>query len=217
MKITLEHKTISLADQVFDRLEKEILDGVYTRGEVLTELRLVSDLGVSRTPIREALRRLEQEHIVEMTGKGILILGVTKDDFFDIMEIRKHIEGIAAARAAKNITPEQLDELREAIELQEYYVSKRDAEQIRSFDGSFHRLMYRFSGSTVLEDTLTPLHKKAQKYRRTSVENSSRAEQSAKEHRAIFEAIAAHDEKKAEEAMLLHIENAKQHIAGGKN
>ena len=215
--MTFEHKTISLADQVFDRLEREILDGVYTRGEVLTELRLVSDLGVSRTPIREALLRLEQEHIVEMTGKGILVLGVTKEDYFDIMEVRGRIEGLCAARAAKNITPEQLDELREALELQEYYVTKKDAEHIKSFDGSFHQMIYRFSASTVLMDTLEPLHKKAQKYRKKSVENSSRAELSAKEHRAIYEAIAAHDEEKAEQAMLLHIENAKRHIAGGMN
>lgn len=215
--MTFEHKTISLADQVFDRLEREILDGVYRRGEVLTELRLVSDLGVSRTPIREALLRLEQEHIVEMTGKGILVLGVTKDDYFDIMEVRSRIEGLCAARAARNITPEQLDELREALELQEYYVTKKDAEHIKSFDGSFHQMIYRFSASTVLMDSLEPLHKKAQKYRKKSVENASRAELSAKEHRAIYEAIAAHDEEKAEQAMLLHIENAKKHIAGGMN
>ena len=74
----LEHKTVSLAEQVFERLESDILTGVYQRGDVLTELKLVSDLGVSRTPVREALRRLEQEHIIEITTKGILILGVTE-------------------------------------------------------------------------------------------------------------------------------------------
>lgn len=217
MSMEFDHKTISLAEQVFNRLEKEILEGVYKRGELLTELRLVSDLGVSRTPIREALRRLEQEHIIEMTGKGILVIGVTKEDYFDIMEVRSRIEGLAAAKAAKNITSWQLDELREALELQEYYVTKNDAEHIKYFDGSFHQMIYRFSASTVLADTLEPLHKKAQKYRKTSVENVSRAEHSVKEHRAIYEAIAAHDEKKAENEMLRHIENAKNHIAGGKN
>lgn len=65
----IEHKTISLADQVFDHLENDILSGKYQRGEVLTESKLCAEMGVSRTPIREALRRLEQEHIIEESGK----------------------------------------------------------------------------------------------------------------------------------------------------
>ena len=71
----MNHKTVSLADQVFERLESDILLGKYTRGQYLTELALVEDLGVSRTPIREALRRLEQEHVIEISSRGILVLG----------------------------------------------------------------------------------------------------------------------------------------------
>ena len=81
----LEHKTISLAEQVFERLERDILGGVYPRGALLTELGLGTDLGVSRTPIREALRRLEQEHIIEISQKGILVLGVSQKDLEDIL------------------------------------------------------------------------------------------------------------------------------------
>ena len=98
----LEHKTISLAEQVFERLENDILIGKYQRGEILTELKLVTDLGVSRTPVREALHRLEQEHIIEITPKGILILGVTEQDLKDIFAIRLRIEGLASAFAAEN-------------------------------------------------------------------------------------------------------------------
>ena len=65
-----DFRTVTLADQVFERLESDIIQGVYPRGEVLTELRLVEQLNVSRTPIREALRRLEQEHLIADTGKG---------------------------------------------------------------------------------------------------------------------------------------------------
>ena len=78
-----EHRTLSLAEQVFDRLEREILTGKYQRGECLTEMKLVSDLGVSRTPVREALHRLEQEHLVDISPKGILVLGVTQQDLED--------------------------------------------------------------------------------------------------------------------------------------
>lgn len=205
----IEHKTISLAEQVFERLENEILTGVYQRGEVLTEMHLVNDLGVSRTPIREALRRLEQEHIIEITPKGILVIGVTMKDLMDIFSIRVRIEGMAAAEAAKNITDEQLAELKEVLELQEFYLPKKDADRIKLMDSRFHQLIYRFSGSTALNDTLLPLHKKVQKYRKASVENAERARQSALEHRAIYEAIAAHDVALADQKMVEHITNAK--------
>lgn len=207
-----DHRTISLAEQVFDRLENEILSGFYQRGELLTEMKLVSDLGVSRTPIREALHRLEQEHLIDITQKGFLVLGVTKEDLADIFEIREKIEGIASRLAAERITDEQLAELRETLELQEFYVPRKDADHIKTYDSKFHKLIYRFSGSSVYYDTLMPLHKKVQKYRKASVENESRAVQSAKEHRIIFEAIAAHDGAKAEEYTVTHIVNAANHI-----
>ena len=129
----MEHKSISLAEQVFDRLEADILTGVYSHGALLTEAGLAADLGVSRTPIREALHRLEQEHIIEITPKGILVLGVTQQDLEDIFQIRIRIEGIASGFAAERITDEQLNELRETLELQEFYVQKHDADHIKGY------------------------------------------------------------------------------------
>ncbi|MBQ9797420.1 MAG: GntR family transcriptional regulator [Clostridia bacterium] len=208
----LEHKTISLAEQVFERLESDILTGVYQRGEVLTELKLVTDLGVSRTPVREALNRLEQEHIIESTPRGILILGVTEQDLEDIFAIRMRIEGLSSYNATKRITKEELAELRETLELQEFYVNKQDPDRIKTMDSKFHQLIYRFCGSSVLYDTLMPLHKKVQKYRKASVENNARAQQSAREHRAIFEAIEAGNAELAEKYTVEHITNAAKHI-----
>ena len=208
----LEHRTLSLAEQVFERLEGEILSGKYQRGELLTEMRLVSDLGVSRTPVREALHRLEQEHLIEISPKGILIVGVTQKDLEDIFAIRLRIEGLASAEAARHITDEQIAELLETVELQEFYVIKRDPDRIKTMDSKFHQLIYRFCGSTVLFDTLMPLHKKVQKYRRASVENNDRAQQSAREHRAIYEAIAARDAELASKYTFEHIANASNHI-----
>ena len=80
-------KSVSLADQIFDRLENDIIQGTYAKGEILTELRLVEQLGVSRTPIREALRRLEQERLIKDSGKGSVVLGITLEDLEDIMNI----------------------------------------------------------------------------------------------------------------------------------
>ena len=212
----MEHKNISLADQVFERLEADVLSGKYERGQVLTEMALCADMGVSRTPIREAAHRLAQEHLVELTSKGITVLGVTDKDLSDIYDIRMRLEGMAAALAAKNASDEQINEMKEALDLQEFYEGKKDPEHIRYMDSRFHDMLYAAADSIVLYDTLVPLHRKTQKFRKASVENKSRAEASLAAHRAILNAIAAHDEDAAEKAMKQHVTNAKNHITKGK-
>ena len=211
----IEHKTISLADQVFEHIESDILSGKYARGEIITESKLSTELGVSRTPIREALRRLSQEHLIEESGKGSVVIGITEKDLDDIFLIRKKIECMAAELAAVNHTEEQLAELEETLELQEFYATKNDAEHIKHMDNKFHHMIYTLTGSTVFLDTLVPLHKKIQKYRKASVQQSSRAEASIKEHRKIFEAIAARDSAAASKYALEHVENAYNHIKKG--
>lgn len=208
----IEHKTISLADQVFDHLENDILSGKYQRGEVLTESKLCAEMGVSRTPIREALRRLEQEHIIEESGKGSVVIGINEKDLEDIFLIRKSLECMAASLAAKNRTDEQLKDLKEALEFQEFYLHKNDPDQIKLMDNRFHETLYKLSGSTTFYDTLVPLHKKIQKYRRASVENSSRAAASVAEHRKIYEAIEAQNSAAAAKYASEHVENAYRHI-----
>ena len=208
----IEHKTISLADQGFDHLENDILSGKYQRGEILTESKLSAELGVSRTPIREALRRLEQEHIIEESGKGSVVIGINEKDLEDIFMIRKSLECQVAALAAKNRTEEQLKQLREALEFQEFYLNKKDPDQIKLMDSRFHETLYKLSGSTAFYDTLVPLHKKIQKYRRASVTNSSRAEASVAEHRKIYEAIEAKNTALAAKYASEHVENAYKHI-----
>lgn len=208
----IEHKTISLADQVFDHLENDILSGKYQRGEILTESKLSTELGVSRTPIREALRRLAQEHIIEETGKGSVVIGINEKDLEDIFMIRKSLECQVAALAAKNRTDEQLKQLREALEFQEFYLNKKDPDQIKLMDSRFHETLYKLSGSTAFYDTLVPLHKKIQKYRRASVTNSSRAEASVAEHRKIYEAIESQNTALAAKYASEHVENAYKHI-----
>ena len=208
----IEHKTISLADQVFDHLENDILSGKYQRGEILTESKLSAELGVSHTPIREALRRLEQEHIIEESGKGSVVIGINEKDLEDIFMICKSLECQVAALAAKNRTEEQLKQLREALEFQEFYLNKKDPDQIKLMDSRFHETLYKLSGSTAFYDTLVPLHKKIQKYRRASVTNSSRAEASVAEHRKIYEAIEAKNTALAAKYASEHVENAYKHI-----
>ncbi len=204
----MKHKTISLADQVFDRLENDIISGKYQRGQILTELGLTDDLGVSRTPIREALQRLEQEQLVKNQPKGILVVGVTEKDLYDIYSIRMRIEGLAAAEAARNQDADGLKMLAEALSLQEFYVERCDAEQIKTMDNRFHETVYEMCGSNVLHSVLLPLHRKAQKYRKISFQSNARAGSSYKEHKEIYEAILTGDAALAEELMTNHVKNA---------
>lgn len=211
----LTHKTVSLADQVFEHIERDILSGKYERGEIITESKLSTELGVSRTPIREALRRLEQEHLIEESGKGSIVIGISEKDLEDIFLIRKQLECLAASMAAKNHTDEQLAELKETLELQEFYVTKADTEHVKYMDNKFHRILYKLTGSTVFYDTLVPLHRKIQKYRRASLQSKSRATESVLEHRRVYEAIASRDGDLAAKTVLEHIENAYNHIKKG--
>lgn len=211
----LTHKTVSLADQVFEHIERDILSGKYERGEIITEGKLSAELGVSRTPVREALRRLDQEHLIEESGKGSVVIGISEKDLEDIFLIRKQLECLAASMAAKNHTDEQLAELKETLELQEFYVTKADTEHVKYMDNKFHRILYKLTGSNVFFDTLVPLHRKIQKYRRASLQSKSRAVESVQEHRKIYEAIAKGDEESAYKTVLEHIENAYNHIKKG--
>lgn len=205
-------KSTSLAAQVFDRLENDILGGKYPRGTVLSELTLCSDLGVSRTPVREALSRLLQEHIIEMTDRGLVVVSITLEDVETIYAVRGAIEWMAAEACARKITKEQIADLKEIIDLQEFYTEKGEAERVRQLDNDFHERIYRYCGNAVLFDTLLPLHKKIQKYRKASLEKHDRAVQATAEHRALYRAIADHDPARATAAMKQHIENARQHM-----
>ena len=203
---------ITLADRVFDRLERDIISGAYKKGEVLTELRLVEELGVSRTPIREALRRLGQERLIRESPKGSVVLGITKRDLEDILMMRVRIEGLVAYYAAQNRTDEQLDEMRHTLELQEYYVSKGDTSHVVEMDIAFHDMIYTMADHQMLTDALQPMLRKIMKFRRESMDVLSRDERSVREHRGLYEAIAAGERDRAESLMTHHVDNARQSI-----
>lgn len=213
-----EHKTISIADQIFDRLEKDILSGKYKRGEIVSENKLAESLGVSRTPVREAVKRLEQEGIIEDCSKGFIVIGITREDMPDMYEIRIHIESIAAARAAENISDEGLKEMGEILDMQKYYIDRQNGEGvdnsecIKDLDSRFHNLIYVSCGSKAFADMLIPLHKRMTKFRKASVRKNSRALSSWEEHNEIFSALKEHNPMWAEEAMRRHLINARDSI-----
>ena len=209
-----EFKTTSLADQVFEKLENDIIQGVYPKGEILTELKLVEQMGVSRTPIREALRRLEQERLIADTGKGSMVLGITEDDILDIMNIRQQIEGLATYYATVNMTPEGREVLSHIVDLQDFYFSKGDLEHLRQVDDEFHDTICRLSKRTVIYDTLSPLLRKTRRYRRQAMQDAERNKKTMKEHRAIYEAIMSGNAELAQQLATEHIAEAKVHMLG---
>ncbi|MGN0659172.1 MAG: GntR family transcriptional regulator [Emergencia sp.] len=204
----IEYKTVSLADQVYDRLEYNILSGAYAAGEVISETRLSEELGVSRTPIREAMSRLAHEKLIKESPSGTIVIGVSEKDVKDLFEVKRRIEVMATRRAAENISPEGLAALKDNVDQQEFYARKGDAVKVRDLDTEFHDIIYRECGSLTFETILSPIHHKMMKFRRISLEKSHRIMASVAEHKGIYDAIAAGDGDKVETIILVHIDHA---------
>ena len=205
-------KSPSIAETVFAKIEEAILNGNLRSGEILTENKLCEQLSVSRTPVREALNRLRQEGLIEETGKGALVIGITAKDLDDIYEVRLRIEGLASAMCAESITDGQLSELEEIVALQEFYTSRGQADSIKNLDSRFHERIYSYCGSKILSSLLSDLHRKVQRFRRASVEDPTRALAAVAEHRQILDALRAHDRTLAERLAVEHIRNARTSI-----
>lgn len=203
----------SLRAKVFHEIEKAILDGTFAPGDNLIEQKLSNELGVSRTPVREALRQLELEGLVKtVPNKGAVVVGVSVEDIDDIYTIRMHIEGLAARWTAEHITPEEIEALREVVELQEFYVSRGDTLQVWHLDTRFHEIIYEACRSRPLRHTLSGFHHYIQKARELSFKTAGRAALAVEEHRRILEAIAAHSADEAERLTAEHIRNAKNNV-----
>ena len=171
------------------------------------------ELGISRTPVREAIRQLELEGLVQLVpNKGAFVTGISEKDVRDIYLIRARLEGLAARMAAKNITPELLDAMEETVVLSEYHAKKEHYEQVCEMDSKFHKLLYKASGSRILEHTLTDFHQYVQRVRMASIMKKRRMEKSNDEHDAILTAIREHDEEKAELVATRHISNTVENL-----
>ena len=203
----------TLVNQVFEQLETSILDGSVPAGDTLNELKLSSIMGVSRTPVREAMRMLEQKNLVRLVpNKGAVVLGVDRKDLLDVLTIRSYIEGLASRWAAENITEAKRKALREIVDLQEFYFLKSDPDKISEMDSRFHETIFRFCDSRKLEYMLKDLHHMILRFRRLSIAESSRTEKAIAEHRSILEAICSGDGDEAERYTVEHINNAKENL-----
>ena len=209
----VDKKTASLEEQVTATLEEEILTGKLAAGAALTEQSLSTRLGVSRTPIRAALHTLAEEGLINLVpNRGAVVIGVTRDDLIDIYNIRMRLEGLASATAARRISPEDLERLRESVELAEFYIQKNDTEHLKELDTAFHSIIYRASGNRMLCKTLSELHRNITSYRKLSLTVPGRLERSVGEHREILEAIEAGDAEMADRLTSAHIAAALENM-----
>lgn len=211
-----EYHDRSLRGRVFQKLREDILSGVYKEHEELREITIGEELGVSRTPVREALRQLELEGLVTIIpNKGAYVTGITPKDVYDIYKIRSMLEGVCARWATEHITEKQIEELEEVLLLSEFHLQKKGeekAEQVTELDGKFHKVLYEASESRILEHVLSDFHKYVQMARALSVGEKNRAQKSVQEHREILEAIRNRDMDLAEELANRHILNVMENL-----
>ncbi|MGI6486455.1 MAG: GntR family transcriptional regulator [Tepidanaerobacteraceae bacterium] len=199
----------SLRSKIYKQLRNKILNGQYKPGDSLIEMKVAKEMGVSRTPVREAIRQLELEGLVSsIPNKGVIVQGVSEQDIEDIYTIRQTIEGLAARWAAQKITDEQLEELKDVLDLMEFYTEKEDTDKLSDLDTQFHDIIFRACNSRPLETVLTNFHHFIQRARLVSMKSSGRAAHALQEHKRIFESLGAHDTEGAEKAMKQHVHSA---------
>ena len=198
-----------LSARVWRMLESGILTGKYPVGSALTEQTISQDCGVSRTPARAALQRLEQEGLVKLVpNKGAIVVGISTHDLIDIYQMRMRVEGLAARLAASRLTEADKVRLSENVELAEFYIARGDAQKLRDLDSNFHEILYNASGSRMIEQTLTDLHHKIGVWRAKSLNDPIRVRESVAEHRAILDALFAGDSELADTLVSQHVERA---------
>ena len=196
----------SLGSKIFILLRDRILNESYKCGDKLNELTLAKELKISRTPIREALKQLELEGLVEsISNKGVYVKGFSPRDIDDMFEIRLSLEGLAVSFAIDRMDEVHLAKIKEVFELLEFYTAKGDFDKVNDFNILFHESIYQATQSTYFEQILKDIHYYVSVTSRHSIARPERLESSLVEHRAILEAIIDGDKEEATERIQRHI------------
>lgn len=198
-----------LRELVFEALREAIVNGTLAPGERLMEVQLAEELGVSRTPVREAIRRLELEgYVVMVPRKGAYVASMSAKDVADVFEIRTALEGLAAELAAERITEEELEELERKLHYVALRVEEGDLEKLVEADTEFHDLLYRASRNQRLVQIIGNLREQIQRFRAASLATPGRMQETLEEHKKIVEAVAKRNGALARRLAEEHIENA---------
>jgi DNA-binding GntR family transcriptional regulator len=203
----------SLQGLVFKKIREEILEGKYKENDELKEVAIGKQMGVSRTPVREALRQLELEGLVKIIpNKGAYVIGISNKDLKDIYEMRSRLEGLCARWATKNATKENIEELEENVDLTEFQLSKKKYDKVLELDNEFHNILYDMADSKMLYRTLSDFHHYLEIIRKKTLSSDERVANSIREHRNIVKAIKYGNKDSAEQLAILHIKNTIKNI-----
>ena len=206
---------LPLRDEVFNTLRERILKGSLKPGERLMEIHLADQLGVSRTPIREAIRMLELEGLVKMVPrKGAQVAKISREDLQDVLEVRKALDTLAVKLALERITEDEIIKLKEAEEYFEKTLSSLDTTEIAEADVSFHDVIQMASKNKRLKSMISNLAERIYRYRFEYIKQQSDGGRTlVEEHREIIRCIEQKDLEGAVKAIELHIDNQEISIA----
>ena len=200
-----------LREVVCETLRDAIRKGILKPGERLMEIQLAEELGVSRTPVREAIRKLELEgYVIMMPRRGTYVANLSIRDVNEVFEIRTSLDSLASGLAAERITDEELERLQRLLVLIGEYIETNDMEKIVETDTEFHDLLYQASRNTRLVGIIFNLREQLTRFRTTSMGFPGRLAAPLEEHRRIVEAIAQGDVKEAQAAAEYHMEKSEQ-------
>ena len=200
-----------LRDVVFENIRTAIMDGTLKAGERLMEIQLAEQLGVSRTPVREAIRKLELEGLVIMLPrKGAYVASISKKDLFDILELRVGLEGMAAYYAAERITKDEIKELERISAVLKDLADKKDLENMLKVDEEFHNFIFEITGNARLKSTMLDIWEPDYRFRLKYMSEYSSAVNIVEEHSKIMEALKKGDGDLAEKLAKEHIERTEQ-------
>lgn len=204
---------LPLRDVVFNTLRQAILTGELKPGERLMELHLADRLGVSRTPVREAIRRLELEGLVTMfPRRGAEVAQITEKSMNDVLEVRRTLDALCAELACDRITEDGLASLKQACDNFEQCVATKDAKKIAQADVALHDIIVEATGNQRLIQLVNNLSEQMYRYRFEYIKDSSQHETLVKEHRIIYQSIVDKDKDTAASAAKTHIDNQKKAI-----
>jgi DNA-binding GntR family transcriptional regulator len=206
---------LPLRDVVFQTLRQAILRGELKPGERLMEIHLAQKLGVSRTPVREAIHKLEQEGLVVMIPrKGAIVAEITKSDLEDVLEVRMALEELAVRDACRRITKEQLAELRRLADEFQKTLYGSDVGACAEADMKFHEAIYEATGNGRLVQILNNLREQMYRYRMEYLKDRQSHSHLVQEHEELLKYLEERDEQKALEVTERHIDRQKEYIIG---
>ena len=201
--------SFSLTDEIAAIVRDRILKGEYEIGEKIKENQIATELRVSRTPIREAFKLLENEGLIDyIPNRGCFAKGFTKQDVDDIYAVREALERLAVERAVERITPEELKALEEEWELMEFYAKKKDSQKVLELNSTFHDIIYASTRSRFMAQVLRSYKAYIDKTRKSVFYDDTYLEAILREHREILDAIKDGDREKAVEAVSSHLEHS---------